>query len=82
MCDGFQYTEKHQANADAGGEQHCQPRRVIVMRPCAASAETHRAEFGKCDRDTDDHEQIGGNDEKPVELRRNPNSHRAEKNAG
>ena len=45
----FEHTEKHQANADAGGKQHREPGRISVTGLCIRSAQPYLAQSGKRD---------------------------------
>ena len=70
--DRFRHPEEHQADPDAGREQHREPRPIGVLRPRVWTAQADPAE-GRCQkRQAEQHEDVGGGHEHPVERRGQP----------
>ena len=68
MSHGLGDPVEHQANAHAGGEEHREPSEIAVVRCGFRSAETDSPERREDEADADDHEDIAGQQEEPVEI--------------
>jgi hypothetical protein len=72
MVDRLGHAEEHQPDAHAGREQHREPAGVGVVRHRVGAPEPHRAERRDDQHQPEQHEDVAGEQEEPVEVRRQP----------
>ena len=79
MIEGLQHAVKHQTDAHASGEQHCEPAciREVRFRICAAQSDP--SQCGEHQQQAEQDEKISGDHEPPVESGGQPFAHGIEK---
>jgi hypothetical protein len=70
--------EEHQADTHTSSKQHGKPAGVAVIRCGFGPAEAYPAKWGENQHQTDNHENVGCTDEKPVQIGSQPATKAAE----